>query len=207
MGDSISLLIPTISRPTLARSLMSCLRQTWNPGDEIILIGDGPNPQARELWDQFHGRGLPGRYIEVPRTPGSGDWGHTPRNLVMGRAMCSYLMALDDDDILTANAVSTVRAAIRNHPGRPLIFRMDWRAFGGTYKWEVPELIEGNVGTPMFVTPNDSSKIGRYSSRYGGDFDFIRDTCAFYADGPVFLDDVICITRPVFAQMGGSLVR
>lgn len=192
MADPVtfSLIIPTISRPTLARSLASLRGQDWRPGDEIIVVGDGPQSIAREVWEQFK---LPGRYHDVVGP--SNDWGHAPRNLTMPMAIGSHLVALDDDDEMTPGALAVVRRAIEAAPDRPHIFRMEGAPIVGTV-WKERVIAEANVGTPMLVLPNTPGKIGQYAPRYGGDFDFIRDTCAHYPNGPVWHEEVICSVRP-----------
>lgn|GEM_PF-3135835 len=192
---TISLLLPTISRPSLAGALRSLQTQAWEPGDEVILIGDGRQPEARRMWESA---GLPGRYVEVPGP--SGDWGHTPRNLIMGEARGDYLMALDDDDELSPNAIATIRAALRLAPGRPHLFRMRLHHHGGRIVWHDREIQLGNVGTSMFVTP--SGRVGRYRPWYGGDSDFIRETCSYYPDPPVWREEVICEICPSSALAG-----
>lgn len=191
MAETVSILIPTISRPTLARALASLRSQEWIPGDEVLVVGDGPQPIARELWERF---GLPGRYVETPRA--GGVWGHAARNWVLdGRlARGAYLMCLDDDDEYTPGAIATVRAALAEAPGRPHIFRMTGRHHG--LLWKTPELVEGNVGTPMIVAPNDPARLGRFATNRCGDTVFIRDTCSHYPDGPVWREEVICLVRP-----------
>lgn len=198
MAETITLVIPTISRPTLARTLLSVRDQDWRPGDEILLVGDGPQPVAKELWDQMT---LPGRYLEL--TPAGGKWGHGIRNWInrTRQARGAYLGALDDDDVWSPNALATVRHAIRERPGRPLLFRMDWRTRkdwrpDNEVLWAEKELVRGNVGTPMLVCPNDPKRLGTWGMEYTGDFDFIDQTCRFYPDGPVWRKEVICVVRP-----------
>jgi hypothetical protein len=190
---TISLVIPTVSRPMLARALLSVRAQDWRPGDEILLVGDGPQPRARELWDQF---GLPGRYLETPGP--AGDWGHTPRNRLLDRreAHGEYLMALDDDDELALGAVASVRAAVACAPGCPHLFRISGHPAVGTI-WKDSEVRFANVSTTMFVAPNDPARLGRYGNRYGGDYDFIRSTVDSYPPGSlVWREEVICLVRP-----------
>lgn len=190
---SLSLIIPTVSRPTLARTLMSLRGQAWRPGDEIILVGDGPQPIAADLWRQF---GLPGRgTVETPAR--LGHWGHGARNwLLDARAAAgAYLMALDDDDEMAPGAVAAVRAALTDNPGRPHIFRMTGDPCGGT-AWRAKVIEHGNVGTPCLVAPNDPARLGRYAPRHGGDCDFIRETCGQNPAGPVWREEVIALIRP-----------
>lgn len=197
---SLSLVIPTVSRPSLARALASARAQDWEHGDEVLLVGDGPQPAARELWDQF---GLPGLYTETPAT--LGYWGHGARNWVLDRRLARgrYLLALDDDDELAPVAVAIVRRALRETPDWPHVFRMSGAPNVGTV-WKVREVREGNVGTPMLCVPNVPEFLGRYTHRYGGDFDFIRACCAPYAGGPVWREDVICRVRPLMDIFGAK---
>ena len=189
---SISLVIATVSRPTLARTLRSLQEQAWEPGDAVLLVGDGPQPVAAELFTQF---GLPGRFVENPGT--TGMWGHHARNWVLDahQARGVYLMALDDDDEYYPDAIERVRAALTANPGRPHIFRMTGHP-SNPLLWERPELKVGNLGTPCIVVPNDPARLGRYGMHYAGDFDFCQTTCAHYPDGPVWSEEPICRVRP-----------
>lgn len=189
---TLSLVIPTIGRPTLARCLTSVRRQEWRAGDEVLLVGDGPQSSARELWDQF---GLPGSFHETPDR--IGFWGHGIRNrlLDLRAAKGTHLVALDDDDELADGAVATVRAAIDRNPDRPHLFRMSGEACRGLV-WRTREIAHGNVGTPMLVAPNDPARLGRYALHHGGDCDFIRETCNHYRGGPVWREEVVCLVRP-----------
>lgn len=191
MASSLSLIIPTVSRPTLVRTLASLRTQPWGVGDEILLVGDGEQPTAKILWDQF---GLPGRYIEVPGP--SKDWGHSPRNLVMPLATGDYIAALDDDDQWTSDALATIRKAISACPDRPLMFRMTGAPCRGTV-WKSKQVEYANVGTPMFVLPTAGKRWAKYTPRYGGDCDFIRDTLALWpTDSLVWREEVIAMIRP-----------
>lgn len=196
----LSVVIPTVSRPTLARALRSLGDQALVPGDEILVIGDGRQPVAEAM---FRASGLPGRYVEVPGP--HGDWGHTPRNLAMGMATGDYIMALDDDDIYADGALATVRAALLERPGVPHMFRMTI-ARGRTVRilWNKPELVVGNVGTPMFVVPVRGPR-GCFAPRYGGDLDFIRSTMALWPPGSLaWRPEVIAVVRPAEPLNGGS---
>ena len=194
MGDvTVSVVIATIARPTLARTLRSLRRQAWAPGDEVLLVGDGPHPVAAELFAQM---GLPGKYLEHTGT--TGTWGHHARNWVMDarQAAGSHLMALDDDDEYDPDAVANVRAALAAAPDRPHVFRMTGHATAPVI-WRPghPVLEPGNLGTPCIVVPNDPDRLGRYGMHYTGDFEFCASTCAFYPGGPVWREEPICQVR------------
>lgn len=192
---TISLVIATISRPTLARTLASLVGQVWTAGDEVLVVGDGFQPIARELCEQF-ARRLPLRYVENPGPRGM--WGHHARNMVLDtrQARGAYLMALDDDDEYTSGAIASARAAFDEcREPRPHIFRMSGHP-SCALLWSEPVFRVGNFGTPCIALPNDPARLGRYGMTYAGDFAFAESTCAHYPSGPVWREEVVCAVRP-----------
>lgn len=191
---TLTVVVPTIGRPSLAKTLRSLAGQDWESGDAILLVGDGVVPAARELWDQFR---LPGEYRDTGRT--LGHWGHGVRNWVAesGLVRTSHQLALDDDDVYVPGAIRTARAALAEHPDVPHIFRMDWIDPSHTVRkilWQEPVLREGNLGTPCFAVPTALARGVRWSVRYAGDFDFIRAVCQRVA--PVWRSEILCHVRP-----------
>ena len=65
----LSIIIPTIGRATLARTLATIAAQDLLPGDEVLVIGDGRQPEAERI---FAASGLPGRYLDGPERH---NWG------------------------------------------------------------------------------------------------------------------------------------
>lgn len=181
----LSLVIPTISRNTLARALSSVCCQAILPGDEVIVIGDGSQPKARALFDRC---GLPGRYVETPRRLGA--WGHGARNWMLanriprGELICS----LDDDDTLEPNYFDTVRSVALAHRGAAFLLKI--RFSGGVILWKNRELIDCNVGTAMFVYPNDGL-FGRFGDDHTGDSKFISHSILLRGRQPVWREEVI----------------
>lgn len=191
VSPTLSIVVTTTSRPTLAQTLRSIRFQDFRVGDEVLLVCDGPQPTAVSLWNQLH---LPGRVIHFPDGP-HGYWGHVVRNATLSECKGDFILAMDDDDIYTPGALTAVRKAVAENPTRPHIFRMSNHPAVGTV-WKVKEIKDANVGTPMFCFPNVQEKLGRYGMRYCGDLDFCSSTCEFYPDGPVWRDEVICKVRP-----------
>src|SRR5262249_55851369 len=157
------------------------------------LVGDGEQPAARSLFEQF---GLPGLYLEVPGP--SRDWGHTPRNLAMPLAQGAWLLFLDDDDAYVPGALALLRSALAENPARPHLFRMHLVPDDVTL-WQRREVVEGNVSTQMIVVPAGGPR-GRWGKRYAGDFDFIRSTLALWPEGSlVWREEVIAHIWPTRA--------
>jgi hypothetical protein len=195
--NSLALVIATAGRPTLARTLTSLVGQDWRAGDEVQLVLDGPQPLTRELADQF-AAALPLRVIEIPDGPHR-DYGHTPRNRVAGSShgyRCSWVAALDDDDVWTPGALASIRAAVTGAPRVPHLFRADLSALGLGVPWRDRMIRLGNVSTCCCVAPREVAAVCRYDTTvYAGDFPFIRD-CAARAGGVVWRDEVIAVARP-----------
>jgi hypothetical protein len=199
MADTfrLSVIVPTVSRPTLVRALRALTNQAWETGDEVILIGDGPQPVASNLLNQFVERGLPGRYVEMPRTANGGDWGHTPRNRAIDQrlAVGDYLVAADDDDAMAPDAIRRIRETLKLNPNRPHIFRQVGPPEHTV--WRYPKIERGNVSTATFVPPNVPGMLGRYTQHfYSGDHDFVKSTCDMYPNGPVWCPEIIMHIRP-----------
>jgi glycosyltransferase involved in cell wall biosynthesis len=184
MTPTLSLIIPTIGRGTLLRTLHSVLPQLLR-GDEILVIGDGPQSTVRMLIEQAHlthdlahcpmcGGEFELRYFETERT---NTWGSDQRQFGMAVATGDYLAFLDDDDTWAVDARQQIAAATesvgeRLYGPKPHIFQM--RYANGAVLWTVPALREANIGTPMLVVPRELERLGRWSSRYECDFDFAR---------------------------------
>lgn len=186
---AFSIIIPTCGRPTLERTLRSIILAGATRSDEVLVIGDGPQPAARRIVACFVSR-LRITYLETAPSRCSGN---AQRNHAFDLAKGSHLIAIDDDDAYRPGAFSIVRAAAEANPGRFLIFRMEShtpRHPWGTL-WNYKGASLGNVGTPMMVAPNVLEKLGRWGDRYCGDFDFLESTLAHYPEGPVWLEDVI----------------
>lgn len=180
---SISFIVATSNRPTLAATLRSI---EMREGDELIVVGhDVPplDPRAR--------------YVE--HAPGN-NWGHSERNHAMELATCDYIAHLDDDDAYAPGHRARFAGAIQNHPGRPFIFKM--RYANGLELWRHKVVEVGNVGTPMSLIPNDPARRGEFGDYYGGDILYLETFAAksgYTSDDFVWCEDVTVLIRPHLA--------
>jgi glycosyltransferase involved in cell wall biosynthesis len=167
---TISIVIPTCGRRTLHRALQSVQNAGVDIGDEVLVVGDGPQTLSEAVcrdWEHL----IPVTYIEGPQTR---CWGHAQRNLGMAKATRKTLMFLDDDDEYVPNAITFARKTAEKNPGKIVIGQMQHRSRGTI--WKEPKIEIGNVSTQMFIVPNIKGQLGFWVPMQGGDFAFIDDT-------------------------------
>lgn len=154
---TITFIVPTVGRESLIATLNSI--ECW-PGDEILIVGDRhrvKDPRAR--------------FVDCK--PG-GDWGHTERNVATPHARGNYIAHIDDDDRYAPGTRALMADAISKANNKPILFRM--RFPNGITLWREPEIKCGNVGTPMFLIPNEPKKLGTWESFVGGDCAFLESS-------------------------------
>ena len=95
----------------------------------------------------------------------------------------------------TPGALATVRQVVVDNPITPHLFRMRYRAGGGSL-WRDEVVREGNVGTPMIVVPT-CLELPAWSdghpNAYTSDHRFIQRVTDLY--GVVWRKEIICIVR------------
>jgi len=177
--STVSFLVPTIGRPTLARTLASIELQA---GDEIVLVGD---ESLEANLQQFLGPQV--RFLACP--PGK-DWGAAERNFAQPKASSQYIAHIDDDDYYAPGTRQLMADAMLQTPDRPVLFRMQYP--NGLVLWQGAILRCGNVGTPMMLIPNDPQMFGTWGSFVGGDCHFL-ETMKWTADQIVWRPEVIAL--------------
>jgi Acetyltransferase (GNAT) family/Glycosyl transferase family 2 len=203
LAPTICVIVPTISRPTLRHTMDSVLWQKGGlyPGDECIIVGDGPQPWAEKQvamhpeWFKYH------------ESNDGKMWGHPQCNAGIELASADYIVFQDDDDLFCQSAFNHIRSAIRVHAGSPLIFRFN-NHDGLTHPMN--HVIKVcYIGGHCLVTPNVQSRIGRWGMRYEGDFDYIHSTLDLYGGdkAAVFIDELISVCRPHERRLNVALLR
>jgi glycosyltransferase involved in cell wall biosynthesis len=197
---TLSILIPT---PGQGRPLSRCLdsiKPQLHPGDEVLVIGDthdGPLPEVEALVAEY---GDLFRYIG--HDAGHHCFGHCQLNHGLEQAKGDYLTANDDDDIYTPDAFAAMRAVAERLPEpRPLLFR--FQSHYGPVWWDEQVVEINRIGGHCAVFPNLPGRVGRYTCRYQGDFDFIRSTLDLWPGGDlaaVWVNHIIAIARPSLEQ-------
>jgi glycosyltransferase involved in cell wall biosynthesis len=188
----LSIVVPTLGRSTLRRTLDSIAPQL-DAGDEVLVVADatGDVDGARATVEGLDD----GRFgLELCADPSPGA-GNAQRRHGIGRARGTHLAFIDDDDVYEPGALELMRSSA---DGRPVVFRMDATAVGLGVLWAEPVLRYANVGTPMFVVPNDPGRLGEWApcrGPDGSDFSFITGCCERMGE-PVWREEVVARVRP-----------
>lgn len=173
MTPTLSIIIPTIGRPTLCNTLAS-LRGQLLPGDEVLVEFDEPR---------------------------TGNWGEKPRDRAIERAKGSHLMFMDDDDTFTPDALATVRTAVARMPDALYLFQAIWCNNGapGRVRHDKPEFSGGQCPTPTIVVPRAvAPRWSVIGNNVHQDLEYAK-LCAqaTYPNIVQWIDAVICNVRPL----------
>jgi glycosyltransferase involved in cell wall biosynthesis len=186
MAARFSIIVPTADAIGLDELFTSANNQLHS-GDEVLVVADTCDGRLEGLqrFVEAHGH----TYLEYDA--GHHCWGHCQINEGMRHARGDYLVFIDDDDCFPDGALDAIRhAAAEQSSPRPLMFRF-WSRRHGRLLPPRHEVKESAIGGHAFVVPNIPDRLGQWSCRYAGDYDFITSTLALWPDGPAWYDDVI----------------
>jgi glycosyltransferase involved in cell wall biosynthesis len=133
VSQEITVVIPTLNRPTLERAVTSVVTQT-NPPVEVILVSNGADPiDSDRLSSLLELAGpVPLKVLTLP--PFSGP--SISRNVGAWQATGAYVAFLDDDDAFTAHYLETMRERITRDGTEILYGAKVWRNVDGSIRRE-----------------------------------------------------------------------
>jgi GT2 family glycosyltransferase len=186
----LSVVLPTIGRPSLRAALRSLAGQDWRKGDELIVVADDNTGAVRAAVALFPG--VPAVLLRTPRR--LGGYGGPARNLGMARCSGDWIAFLDDDDVMTADSFRAIRYIAGQMPQRrPLLFKVNGTARGTV--WDKPVFAAGNLTTSGIVVPNEPGLLPQWDVQYDCDARFLRELCDRYGRNPVFRPEVLASYR------------
>lgn len=128
-----SIIIPyhhsVLSAKEVKKLLKSLSYQTFKDF-EVILIHDGPNPDASEL--NFYENPL-SNFVYKETEERFDDWGHSLRDLGISYAKGEYLMFLNCDNVFYNNGLSLVNECLENPEPYGYTY--------GSYKWDSKDIV------------------------------------------------------------------
>jgi hypothetical protein len=205
----LSVIVPTVGRPSLERTVNSLLRQGEWLQYEIVLVGDtfagtwGEQlPRARALAERYPERI---RYVECDG--GQHAWGHPQRNHGATVARGRYLSWLGDDDVYVRFAFPAIARAVRarvfDHPRDQRVHLFRWIAPWKQVLWHTAGfLAQDHIDAECIVCPNVPEKLGTWTNRYQGDYDFIAETVEKWGglERVIWQPEVIAQAQPSEAE-------
>jgi hypothetical protein len=185
----LTVAIPTIGRPTLARCVFSFIEQL-EPGDTVLLIADPKGDTEYVRWMHQVATNKLGVNWRFVIRGGEGGWGQPQRNYAYKIApLGSHVWCLSDDDVATSNALNLLRAACHD---RWSIFRAG-RANGAPWVWQDQAVRIGNLDADCILAP--AGVDARWGLGYEGDYEFAR-ACQSELGEPVWRSETIAVTKP-----------
>ncbi len=188
----LTVAIPTLGRPTLARTLFSFLDQLAD-GDEVIIVADpkGDSEYARFVYELGTKRN--GVNWQFLIQPGDG-WGQPQRNRALVSATDgNHVWCLADDDVATPVALTAIRELVGSAGPRSWgIFRAG-RGSDGPWVWQDMVVRVGNLDADCIVAPADIES--RWGDGYEGDHLFAQQLRVELGE-PAWHSSVIAVTMP-----------
>lgn len=185
---TLSVIVPTPDGGYL-KDLFRSIRPQLRDGDEVIVVGDTHSSALPHVRERVEGEGF--RWLELDA--GEHAWGHPQVNYGIREATADYLVFIDDDDEFTGDAFTNIRRAVRG-VSAPHMFRFQSARYGTL--WQEKVVAQGRVGGHEFVVPNIPERLGEWTERYEGDYDFIVSTLAKWpADSLVWRPEIIARAR------------
>jgi len=188
---AITVIVPTIGRPTLERCLRSFLPDL-SGNDEVVVMVDGDLPHVEFLCQEL-AREFPLPVWTYAWETEQGNWGHPLRNMALDRFVdTSHVWTIDDDDVAAPGAIKTLRKYIQHDF---VIFKMEFGPGShadGITCWRYKTIMHGDVGTPMIFARKSDSRFGLH---YSGDLDYAKGLKAIYGE-PTWAPEVIAHIRP-----------
>ena len=194
---SISVVIPTIGRQTLIRTLDAIASQVTE-ADEVIVVADANRPigetfhaaQDRYRYPSWQWRSL--AFVDSFKGIYQSNSGFT---LTSGDLILSH----SDDDIFVAGAFARMRELAESAPDCPVLFRT--RSPRGRMSWDIGDrrLVRNRAGGGSIAVPRRWLVPYRYTLKGSVDYNWITeivDTAAKAGYPAVWTDDVLMISRP-----------
>jgi len=190
----LSVVIPTVGRETLERTIESLDAQPESAGLEVLVVADtfgGMTPALERAREKMQST----RHHWLEHDAGYHMFGQQQRTYGSHVASAPYIWFSQDDNIAARDSLATIELAIDSlRKPRPLFFR--FRSYWGEEIWREPVLRLGNIDADCLVFPRRIARTVRWGLRYEGDFDAAREAFELADGDVVWVDEVVSISRP-----------
>jgi len=190
----LSVVVPTVGRETLERTLASLSAQPESAGVEVVVVADTHGgftsdlAKARTLVERAGHR-----WLEYDA--GLHCVGQPQRTYGAKSSSAPWVWFSQDDNVAAQDSLATIEMAIDVQPRpRPLFFRFTsyWRED----IWRFPQLTLGNIDADCLVFPRHIAQQVEWGMRYEGDFDAANRALAISGGDVAWINEVVSIARP-----------
>jgi glycosyltransferase involved in cell wall biosynthesis len=181
----LAVIIPTIGRPTLERTIDSLRPQLTS--DDTLLIAYDSDDTSKLEWIEAISDGFQRMWTRSQQPYGHGAMNSVLDSLGFVAPWVTHTWRIDDDDVATPDALAVLRSCACS---QPVFARMELSP--GELIWVGPDLTEGNIGSPCILAPRS---LARWGDRYEGDYDYAR-ALVDELGPPLWVDQVVAKIRP-----------
>jgi hypothetical protein len=202
MSPWLSVVIPTIGRPTLHQTLDSIDAQPESGEVEVLVVADTHGGftggllevQARIDRERDHDR-----YVWLEVDGGQHCWGQPQRTAGARLASAEWVWFSQDDNIAAAGAFAAIQRVVDHlDRPRPLFFR--WLSPWRELIWRDQHLVLGNIDADCIVLPKRIAAQIEWGLRYEGDFDAAVAAVHLAGDELVWCESLVSIAHPGMAD-------
>ncbi len=194
---TLTIIVPTIGRPTLETTLQSIARQDLRSGDCVIVALDTyqepPRPDVAALVARYG--------FDLLLVDGGVHFMGNPQlNAALDTVTTDYVCALGDDDVYVDGAISRLRPKLKD--GRAILFKFyapRYLVFGNPERfvlWMDRTLRVANISGCCIAAPREAIVPVSDHQRCEVDFDWIVEIVQKTGHKPIWMDDVLIIARP-----------
>lgn len=183
---TLGIVIATPGRNSIFRTINSIQYQGLEPGDDVLIVGDGFHQPTQDLVRLL---GPPFRYVATTKTR---DWGHSQVNYGLKHVKGDWLLLQDDDDVFAPRAFDEARQIISKlESPRPVMGRVMTPYLGILWREPNTDPVDGHC----LLVPNDKRKLGYVGLDYAGDQKWIITNLKNYPTAS-WADRIWSLTRP-----------
>lgn len=142
----LSVVIPTLGRPTLDEQLAALSACRWDEPWEVVLADNGSGGAVARACERWQGRGVPIRYVDASGRAGRSHAVNRGAEAARGR----WLLLIDDDDLVEPDIVTEVGDAFLAG-ARAVVFNLNVREVNPTHVWRSNQQAQATEDQrPMF---------------------------------------------------------
>lgn len=184
LKNSYHVLLATIGKKSIFKILF-LLKSQLSEIDFLTIVFDGIN-NSKNIDDiKLFCKDFKCKVNIIVEEKNLGYWGHGIRNK-HNQLEGDFVFHIDDDDVIFENTFDIIRKYCVNEN---IIYIFKIMLENNSIIWKKKKIEYANISTQSGIIPSKINRMGYWSLRYGGDFDFYKNLCDKY--NYLFMDHLI----------------